>query len=615
VKLSDGSFKHSINRSGIELLSLPVPTEIKAKVKAFIDVFIDNLATGLAGALLILLTIVLNFSVAHISLLNIALIALWLIMILRVKDEYVNSFRLAIEKRSIDLEQQSLNMEDASVFKSIVKVLDSDNERQILYVLQLLEGVQNRDLVPYLEKLIKHPSYEVKARVLNMAIQFSELDLSTRARELIGAEDQSVRVKAIMYLCVNSDDKIDELSKYMDHDDYRVRGSAMICAARVWKDHKQLRNTLDLKKMIDDALAGIAGLEHEDEIKSVKASAAQIIGISGDPGLLPYLGILLNDDSPEVVQAAVTSAGQIRSEESVPTLLNHLQTKKIRRYARQSLAEYGEDVMDELVRHMEDPQYDVKIRRRIPGVLALIRSGRSVEALLNNLDNSDLSIRYEVMKALNKLRSKFPSLKMNRSVIEDRIFFEMKLYYLISVILFRQLEQQSARVSREHAADGSVDGNKARNLLTVALREKLDDTLERIFRLLGLRYLPEDMYNAFLGVTSDKPGLKADSVEFLDNVLKPELKKIIVPVIETDKPESLVVRAHELFGIEVPGEEESIDILLEGDDNWLKVCTLYLIAEMKWSRHIETVTRLAEGPHPVVIETSKYCLEKIGISD
>ena len=40
IKVSDGSLKHSINKSGTELLSLPIALEVKDKIKTFIDVFI-----------------------------------------------------------------------------------------------------------------------------------------------------------------------------------------------------------------------------------------------------------------------------------------------------------------------------------------------------------------------------------------------------------------------------------------------------------------------------------------------------------------------------------------------------------------------------------------------
>ncbi len=49
AKVGDGSFKQSINKAGVELLSIPIPPSVKKQGKAFIDVFVDSLATGLAA--------------------------------------------------------------------------------------------------------------------------------------------------------------------------------------------------------------------------------------------------------------------------------------------------------------------------------------------------------------------------------------------------------------------------------------------------------------------------------------------------------------------------------------------------------------------------------------
>ena len=38
IRIADGSLKQSINKSGIELLALPIPTHIKNQAKTFIDV-------------------------------------------------------------------------------------------------------------------------------------------------------------------------------------------------------------------------------------------------------------------------------------------------------------------------------------------------------------------------------------------------------------------------------------------------------------------------------------------------------------------------------------------------------------------------------------------------
>jgi len=55
-------------------------------------------------------------------------------------------------------------------------------------------------------------------------------------------------------------------------------------------------------------------------------------------------------------------------------------------------------------------------------------------------------------------------------------------------------------------------------LLRQALQERMDQKLERVFRLLGLRYPPADIYSAYSGLRSQRSDLRASAIEFLDNL-------------------------------------------------------------------------------------------------
>ena len=48
------------------------------------------------------------------------------------------------------------------------------------------------------------------------------------------------------------------------------------------------------------------------------------------------------------------------------------------------------------------------------------------------------------------------------------------------------------------------------------------------------------------------------------------------------------------------------------DDNWLKTCALYLIAEMKDDRYNDIIPGLVDDADPIVKETAEYCLGKVG---
>ncbi len=71
----------------------------------------------------------------------------------------------------------------------------------------------------------------------------------------------------------------------------------------------------------------------------------------------------------------------------------------------------------------------------------------------------------------------------------------------------------------------------------------------------------------------------AAGVEFLDGILEPGLKRILLPLLEA--PEYVLDQGRGLFGIESPTLEATIRDLLRSSDPWLRACALAAAAELK----------------------------------
>jgi ATP:ADP antiporter, AAA family len=99
----------------------------------------------------------------------------------------------------------------------------------------------------------------------------------------------------------------------------------------------------------------------------------------------------------------------------------------------------------------------------------------------------DLTIRTAVLKALNKMRESRP----------------IRTYKCPALIA--QVHEEAKEVLRIPLGTGSAAG-KAAALTgdgftdTRTLKDRLTTTLERLFRLLGLRYPPRQIYAAYLAV-------------------------------------------------------------------------------------------------------------------
>jgi AAA family ATP:ADP antiporter len=176
----------------------------------------------------------------------------------------------------------------------------------------------------------------------------------------------------------------------------------------------------------------------------------------------------------------------------------------------------------------------------------------------------DLSVRAAVLKALNRLRETAPALAFDSVFVTERILDEARYYFELNAGLAPFREYTNA--------------GRAAKLLARTIEERLEETLERLFRLLGLRYPPREIYSAYLAVANGKNGDATAALEFLDNILERNLKRIFLPLL--DAPEHLLERGRDLFGVEVRSAEAAIRELIRSHDPWLVACAIAAAAEL-----------------------------------
>jgi hypothetical protein len=125
-----------------------------------------------------------------------------------------------------------------------------------------------------------------------------------------------------------------------------------------------------------------------------------------------------------------------------------------------------------------------------------------------------------------------------------------------------------------------------------ALRESLASESERIFRLLKILYPEHDLHSAFVGIQSDDPGVHDNALEFLDNILAPHVRALVVPLF--DRAISAETRARvadRLVGVAVGTRDEAIAVMTQSRDPWLQSCAAYAIGELRLVAFAEVVDR------------------------
>lgn len=585
LKVGDGAFRHSINKVGSELLYLPLPTDVKKKTKAFIDMFVDRFARGLAGLVLLFFYTWLGISIAHISIISLILVSLWIAIAVLTYREYVNSFRSAIAKRQIDIDQEPLSIRDETTINTLIVSLASENDRQIAYALKLLKSVDDVEIQPAIKPLLRHKSPDVRFHSLILIYDQKLTDLIPDVKILLEDPDEEVGKEAVRIVAEFSQQPtLDTLDDWLKSDNPKLKNATL----KLISSDFYLAREILTKERIEIIM---------QESPECRARIAAAIGVLNNPSHNKELKKLLHDSDDAVKMEAIKSAGKIRNEEFIPILIAYLDSKSFRKTAREALANYGDKIIKELAAYVSDKKVSLKIRLDAVKVLGLLGSQNAVDELLENISGLDIPVRHQIIKSLNKLRKKYQYLIFDKRV-EAALLEELKHYHSVITIL-------------NSAEQNSADVGESGGLLRKALKERLEDHLERIFRLLGLLYPAKDIYNAFTAATNSNKTIKANAIEFLDNILTTNHKKLLLPIVEDSISEQVIKNVNRANGQIITNEREAINHLFEGSDLWLIACAIYTVGQKGLVEEFKTqINNAMKSQNQLVSETAQYVLKQ-----
>ncbi len=604
TKLWEVSVKQSLNKSATELLALPIPVAIKSQTKSFIDVFVDLAATGAAGLLLIFLVNGLELSIRSVSILTLGIIACWLWVAFKVRGEYINSFKSILTQADKTALNELPDFANISVINGLKKALESGTTDQKSYVLDKVREIPDKRLFDNVFVLLHHESPVVRTKALQ-AIYYLEhiVDLSV-LEHLLTDPDQEVRYKAFAQLLrQNTENRILTIHKYLTHADPLISGAALVGIAEECRNNAEMKKSLNIEGRIREKTEYLRLSNDPKEQYLYKVMILRAAGHANLEAFYPTIMEGLSDLDIRIVKEAIQSAGFTMNVLFVSDIASFLVNKELRSTAQGGMLQYGVGIIQELVELSKNSQTKAEVVHQLPAVLELIDSAISVETLLSFLKIGDVALRLEALRSLNTIQRTFPHLKIRKDDIINHILEESNLYKYTLGILYKQM-QLLPKESANEVAD-------ARRKLTEILERRLDGTLERIFRLIGLRYPPEDVINLYQGIKSVNENTRMNAVEFLDNLLEPILRKSLVPIAETAAFETISRETIESLHVKILDERKCFMLLLEGRDAKLKLAVFELILAAQMNSCIDLIEPFLQSPNERLRERAKLLVERI----
>ena len=580
LKGCDQVLRYSIDKSTTELLYLPLSARIKLQVKWFIDTVIWRLGDGLAGLVVLIFATSLHLPARQISWIALLLIAGWMVAVSVVRRQYVATLKESIGQHRVDVEQTSTAVLDRSTADVVAINLSASDPKDILYALSLFEVERQRAVHPGVRSLLIHPSAEIRRKAIAILSASSDKSVQPDMEQLLRDPDLNVRTEALLYLTYHTHvDPLELIEGVGDFPDFSVRSAIVSFLARPGK-----AQNLETAQQILAAMV----CEQGPECQRTRLEAARLLGLLPD-SFDPLLSTLLADADTSVAREAIRSVGKLRKRRLVPDLLDRLSHHELGGEAAEALGEVGDTIVGALRDHLGDSSVAIEARREIPAILVKVGTPAAAHVLMENLMESDTTLRFRIISALNKLCCLHPEIDIDIQTLETVLAAEILGHYRS----YQILDKISATANGQDP-------------VATALTESIQQELERIFRLLGLLYPNLDLHAAYLGLQSKSVAVHDNALEFLDNVLKSQLRDMLVPLLDGKITVGERARlANRLVRAKIENREHAVAALVNSDDPWLKSCGAYAIGTFGMKSLECELDRCLNDSDPLLRETAR----------
>ena len=260
-----------------------------------------------------------------------------------------------------------------------------------------------------------------------------------------------------------------------------------------------------------------------------------------------------------------------------------------------ALGSFGDRIIDPIRDYLEDDDTPPAIRLELPTVLQAMATPAAHAVLADNVLTGDPALRMRVLAALNKLAQLYPERRVQRPLVETALEAEITGHYRSYQVL--------------DAIGGSLAGAEP---VVAGLREALSQESERIFRLMKILYPAHDMHSAFVGIQSDQPAVHDNALEFLDTVLPPALRALVVPLFDREvDPAGRARAAERVVGVTVGSRDEAVEVLARSRDPWLQACAAYAIGELRLVSLAHQVDAWSTAADPLLRTTADAARAKL----
>jgi hypothetical protein len=255
----------------------------------------------------------------------------------------------------------------------------------------------------------------------------------------------------------------------------------------------------------------------------------------------------------------------------------------VRAEARAALLAYGDEGLTFLDEALGDRALPLELRRHLPRTIALFDPARAAAVLERHLlEEPSGVVRYRILRGMNRLAA-LPDVGFDPDLLH--LATEATAGGVFRLVHWRSVLERGAKGRPERSPPGH-------ELLVRLLRDKEEQAVERLFRLLALRHRGEDFKGIYRGLRSSEPRARASSRELLENVLEPWLRGPVLAIVDEAGDESRLARAGEMYAPAPVLYEDVLALILDRGGESLRCVAAHHVGELRLVALRERLERL-----------------------
>ena len=501
-KFSDQVFRFTFHNASIQLLWIPVKRTIKNRLKPVIEGSIRAGLEGVSGILIFLSITMFNVPIHYLSISIILITIYWIKRSFRLKKLYIKELQSAIEKRELNFEELTLDIQDEAMVKTINLALNNDDESQQILALEMIKDIPLTPWKDSLNRLLNDGSMIVKKEILNISFDDENIISDQKIISLINNESdleiESIEIAGKRKLT-------DALPIIMDRIDAENKEKQLIAAAAI-------RNIdPDSSNKEKDLL--LSAFNSNDE----NICSLIIIQMKNDNEILPDEKLIkyVNEESSKVRNAALSVAESRASLVLLPHIIQCLSYPRSAMPARSALQVYDENEVVKLL--IENAQNQNVEKSLVIGVIRTIKkypTKDSIDMLLSVISPKIPPIQAVAVDSLIHIARELPLDEKQIAITKEELIKTSKYAYE-KIIALSQIEE-----------------NEKNQLLRYLLQDEVRKLIPVIMKL-GILDKPQTPIETYIQYVLNNEEDKLPYVlEFFENIFSQEERKIVNSLID-----------------------------------------------------------------------------------